>query len=330
MQKQRNRRAQIACRLGLALMASAVLHPAPTGAAEALPAETPAAPLRIAFSGSMFVDVNENDAGAAVRAWAQMLGSDRGIPVDPAVKILRGTNALAEATRSRAIDGVLLATDEYWALRRGLSFTSFIYGVRAGSITEEYVLLVRQDSQVESIRDLRGRSLDLFLNPRTSLASAWVGRLLAQQGAGNPPDFFGRITPFSKLTRALLPVFFGQADACVVTRAGLETACELNPQIGRRLKVLAASPAVVPVVFCLCGDSRSPYRAKLLQEIGKVNSTPAGQQFMTLFQCDTLEEGDETSMNSAFELLGAGDQVCVTANQAKAMTLNVETGANRD
>jgi phosphonate transport system substrate-binding protein len=145
----------------------------------------------------------------------------------------------------------------------------------------------------------------VFSNPRTSLASTWLETRLSKEGLGRLSDVFDRVTQFSKLTRAILPVYFGQIDACLVTRQGFETASELNPQVGRQLKVLASSEALVPVVFCFRGDYKSPYRDRLLAEIGKVKTTAAGQQFMTLFQCDTLMEGPESLLASASALLQA-------------------------
>ena len=53
-------------------------------------------------------------------------------------------------------------------------------------------------------------------------------------------------------------------DACVVARTGFETMCEINPQIGKQLKVIASSPEVVPAVFCFRADYSPPFKEDLL------------------------------------------------------------------
>jgi hypothetical protein len=53
-------------------------------------------------------------------------------------------------------------------------------------------------------------------------------------------DFAGLLSQNSKLAKAVPPVFFRQCPACVVTRNGFQTVCELNPQAGRQLKVIAS------------------------------------------------------------------------------------------
>lgn len=261
------------------------------------------APLRVAFSGEMFTDLNENDAGAALRVWAQMLGKDRGIPVDPAVRILRGISEIKSAIRNKRIDVITLTTPEYQVLREEEHLGPHIFGGKRGTITEEYVLLAHQGGSVADLESLRGRALYVFQNPRASLAMPWLDSLLRSLGKPASAQFFGKTVPATKLTRALLPVFFRQADACVVTRDGFNTACELNPQLSKQLRILAASPKVVPVVFCFRGDYKSPFRDRLLVELPSISATPAGQQFLTLFQCDSLEQGEGTVLESGLALL---------------------------
>jgi phosphonate transport system substrate-binding protein len=251
----------------------------------------------------MFRDVNENDAGAAAKVWAQSLGRDKNVRVDPVVQVLRGTNAIGEAIRTGAVDVITMTTEEYWHLRHRVSCDTFLYGVKSGSISEQYVLLVHRDSGIQKVADLRGRTLTLFRNPRACLAPVWVETLLGGPGSSRLSGFFGRVTEVNKLSRAVLPVFFRQADACLATRAGFETAAELNPQVGQQLKVLAISPELVPVVCCFRADYHSRCRDQVLAAALHVKSSPAGQQFLTLFQCDDFAQGTESDLNSALELL---------------------------
>ena len=123
-----------------------------------------------------------------------------------------------------------------------------------GRSTEEYVLLVHRDGPIKEIGDLQGRSLVWIDNPRACLAPIWLDTLLAQQGLGPADQFFGKMTPTKKTSQAVLPVFFRQADVCLTMRSGFQTAAELNPQVGRQLRVLATSPELVNQIFCYRPD----------------------------------------------------------------------------
>ena len=277
----------------------------PLTSVSATPAEerSPTAPVRFAFSSRMFSDVNENDARAAMKVWGQTVSAESGIPLEPVFQIFVGTGAIAAAIRGKLIDAITLPTDEYWELRSDVPLGSIVIGSKGGESTVRYVLLVRGDSGVQRLADLRGHNLVIFQNPLTSLAPAWLETELLQHQLGLTEQFWGRVTESTKLLRAILPVFFRQADACLVTLKGFETMSELNPQIGRQLQILAKSEAVVPNLFCFRGDYRSPNREKILEEISRLGESTAGRQTLALFQTEKLFPGDPAELASACALL---------------------------
>jgi len=140
---------------------------------------------------------------------------------------------------------------------------------------------------------------------------------LLQHQLGLAAQFWGRTTEATKLLRVILPVFFRQADACLVTLKGFETMSELNPQIGRQLRILAKSEAVVPSLFCFRGDYLSPNREKILQEVSRLNQTPAGLQTLTLFQTEQLFISDPAALASSCALLDLHRRLCAEALAAR-------------
>jgi ABC-type phosphate/phosphonate transport system substrate-binding protein len=294
--------------------------------------ETNQTRFRFGFSSATFTDVNENDAKAGMKVWGQMLFKERGLPVDPEPIILKDPEAIAEALRSQSIDAITLNTDEYWKLDKELRAGPFIGGVNDGRITEEYVLLVHQDSKIERVEDLRGRSLNVFQNSRMCLAPVWLDTVLLQ--AGFPPAVeFCRVTPINKLAKVVLPVFFRQADACLVTRHAFKIMSELNPQVSQRLKVLAMSPELVPTGFCFRRDYTDPLKETIVAELARIKDSPAGAQVLTLFQSGSLEARPLSCLETAFELLDTHQRLCGATNIAKAsrenLALDETKGAGR-
>lgn len=263
------------------------------------------APFRIGFSSASFSEVNENDARAAVRVWAQALAKERGIPADPQSRTLKGVEEMAAALTNHLIDAVNLTAVEYWQLRRRVALDQCVVGVQGDSIHEEYLLLVHRDSGIERLGDLQGRSLAVLQSPRTALASMWLETLVLNGGFGVLSNFVSRVSFTPKTTKAVLPVFFRQVDACVVTKRGFETMVELNPQTGRQLKTLAISPSFVPFLFSFRADYTAPIRKKIVAEIGKWHTSPAGRQILTIFQIDRLEERPVSCLDPTLALLAA-------------------------
>jgi ABC-type phosphate/phosphonate transport system substrate-binding protein len=321
-------------RPGLRWLACALL----LGLVGSLPAKLAAelAPFRLGFSTQMLVDVNESDARASLKIWAQTLGAERGFPVDPALQILNGTEAIKDALLRKKVDGVSMTTPEYWALRRVAPLGPFVSGRVEGEITEEYLLLVHRDNPATRLADLRGQSLIVLAGTRASLAETWVETLFLDKGLGIGGDFWGRITKSTKLSRAVLPVFFRQADACVVNRRGFRTMSELNPQVGQQLKILAQFPAFLPVVFCFCGDMVLLHRDRFLAQIGTISQTPAGSQILSLFHSDALAERPESDLATACALLAPSRASAGRSRQSKARQfrrcnrpLDAKEGASR-
>jgi phosphonate transport system substrate-binding protein len=291
----------------------------PLHAGEVLASAHTNAMLRLGFSTSVFSGVNENDAKAAMKVWAQAILKEHSlsVPADPQVLT---ADAIATAMQNKLIDAVTLSAAEYRVIGAEFMSTNAILGATGGRVTEEYLLLVHRDSIIGRIEDLRGRSLIFFQNPRASLAPVWFETLLLQSGLGPTLRFCGRVIQGGKLSQVVLPVFFHQADACVVTRRGFQTMIELNPQVGRQLEILLSSPAMVPFAFLFRSDYSDPVRDQIMAEIKDVHSTVAGQQALALFQCESLEVHPISVLDSALELLATHARLSEAANHAAEPT----------
>ncbi|MEZ4483391.1 MAG: PhnD/SsuA/transferrin family substrate-binding protein [Syntrophotaleaceae bacterium] len=250
----------------------------------------------------MFANVNENDAMAAVKVWSALIAKERGVPTDPTPRVYNNLQEMRQALTAKTVDSIALNTEEYWNLQPLLDDQVFIVGSNDDSFTEEYVVLVHRDSEIQRIQDLRGRRLNFYTNPRMTLAPTWLDTMLIKEGLPRSPEFF-RLTDSSKISNVVLPVFFRQTDACVVTRNSFKTMCELNPQLGQHLKVVLSSPELVPSGFCFRRGYNDSIRQVIITELVQVMSSASGNQMMTLFQLGKFEAKTLSCLDSAFELL---------------------------
>ena len=265
--------------------------------------------VRFAFSARMFTDVNENDAKASVKAWALALGRERHVPVSAEPIILSGTTELKQALRTATIDGAAVTTEEYLSLEPELQSTNLFMSATAGQFTEKYLLLVRSDSGLTNLPALHGRKVVMFDNVRASLAPVWLDVMVSAAGLGTAAEHFNQINMAQKLSQVVLPVFFRQQDACVVTRGGFEMMCEMNPQVRSQLRVLATSPALVPSVGFLRRGFDSPLRSQMLAALEGLEKSTSGTQVLTLFQVEQFHEAPATLLDTARDLIQAHRQL---------------------
>ena len=275
-------------------------------------------PFRLAFSSSLFTEVNETDARAAMKAWIMTVANERNIAVDPDPHIFTTFDELTALCRTNPIDGVGITTSEYARLRQVMKFDRLGVGELGGSIVEEYFVLVRQDSGIERLDQLRGRTLNVLNTPRTSLATVWLDTALLEAGLKRCTNFFRQINYKNKASLVMLPVFFRQADACLTTSNSFKVMGDLNPQLTKQLRVLAVSPEVLPSCFAFCTNDNSPTRPQILKEMTRMNETAAGKQILTLVKADGIVEAPLSSMDSSLELLAEHDRLSDDTNDSTA------------
>ncbi|MFH0998839.1 MAG: PhnD/SsuA/transferrin family substrate-binding protein [Pseudomonadota bacterium] len=254
------------------------------------------APIRIALSAGSIIGVNHNDMLAAIKTWARAILKLRDIDMDVDTRIIYRPEELAEALRNGQADAASMSMNEFQELKTKPEF--IFISTRKNSFTEQYVLLVHRNSDITDIGGLRGRKLLLHNSLRMSLASSWVAALLGlseKEAAG--------ITRIDNASRTVLPVFFRQADACVVTSSVFEIASELNPQLQKELRVLASSPEVVPSVFFFRPGYASHAKGELEAAMLTLHESPAGQQVLMLFQGDGMVKQPISCLESTRQML---------------------------
>ena len=96
--------------------------------------------------------------------------------------------------------------------------------------------------------------------------------------------FFTQVKGANKASQVLLPVFFGQADACVVTASAFAVMAELNPQIHSRLQVLKRSPELVLLLLCATDLAAPDARQSLMAEALSAEKNPSLRQALTIVQ----------------------------------------------
>lgn len=299
-----------------------------------LQAEAEAAPasrteIHFAFSKSMFAGVNETDARAAMKVYAQTIGDQNGLFVDSAPVLLEGTNAIATAAAARQVEMFALTAEEFLQLEGlGLEGPLLCSKIR-DLVTEEYLLLVREKDAIQKIADLKGHSLILLDDVRGCLAPYWLEVLCRENGLGAARDGFNRITTSAKATQVVLPVFFGKADACVVTRNGWGVMCELNPQLSKSLRIVAASPPVLPALTCFGPGVTPEFKQRVIKGWEMSRTNPAYQQLMTLFKTDSVGYQSLGALESTRALM-ARYQKLVGPGPAAAAPVPTTTGASEE
>ncbi|MFB3778420.1 MAG: PhnD/SsuA/transferrin family substrate-binding protein [Bryobacteraceae bacterium] len=271
---------------------------------------------RVMVSRSLMGEVNENDLRASLKVWAASILPQAQMPVGWEREILAAPERLVQAVRDGQVDGVALTVPEYRGVAAYLNPATLLVDEQRAGKGEQYLIVVRDASGIGSLQELRGHSLVLHKAAATCLAPAWLQATLGAPSWGAVEAHFSAVTSETRVSKGvILPVFFQKVDACLLTRRSFDAACELNYQVGRQLRMMAASPPLVPILMAFHRDCPPKRQNGFLDAVLRLHTSPAGQQVLTLFQAGRLVVRDASVLRTTLELLAAADRIRAEARR---------------
>jgi phosphonate transport system substrate-binding protein len=245
-------------------------------------------PVVIGFSGKVFLNVDPRDAIGLTRVWMQT--ADRIVKGvgQSTVVFFRDVEEMEKALKKNEVDIVVLISQEFLQLRNRAPLAPMLSADYGKRFYDELLLLVRNDSGITRLEQLRGKSIRIESCRKGSLPIRWLDSYLMTRVAASSRNFFSDISEYTKASQVIMPLFFSQTDACLASRESLETMSELNPQIGRSLRILETSPGFVTGLIAVRRDIRNPRRDALVKALRDMNNDPKGRQLLTLFRINRL------------------------------------------
>lgn len=258
--------------------------------------------VNVVASSKMFLDVNPNDARAALKVWFDTVGRRRGFLLDSRIDIVDDATEIRRRLRNHTADVIIPTIAEYLELEgSGLIVPDLTLslGSQEGA-RYSYLLLVGPSSTATTVANLKGANLLVSSRGGSNTASVWLDVLLGKARLGRARSFFASVKAPAKAQACILPLFFGTADACVVDEVSLNMAKELNPQLGR-MKVLARSVPMIDSVVATPVEPH-PHREELLNAIVSLHADVTYRQLLMVFKAERIVRIQPGDLDAAREL----------------------------
>ncbi len=245
-------------------------------------------PLVLAFTPRAFYNVDPRDAIGAARVWIN--NADRKLGNNPETSVMYHTtqSEVESALARNEIDILVAIADEFINLRDKFGLLPVLATDYGKNFYDELLLLVRMDSGISKLEQLRGKSLRIEGGQKGTIPMRWLQSLLEEKTPSSPREFFSNISDFPKASQTIMPVFFGQADACIASHFSFKTMTELNPQLGRKLKVLESSPGFVTGIIAVRKGVQNHRRDELIEALRNMDEDTKGRQVLTIFRINRL------------------------------------------
>jgi ABC-type phosphate/phosphonate transport system substrate-binding protein len=240
--------------------------------------------IRFGALSDIYSDISKNDGRMTVELLMQKAIVKKSYPYSVKLVFIDPEPALPEAIQQGRYHFVTLSSVDYYKNRKAVHLEPILIPSKTGKPVENLLLLVGRDQTLSTILEKEERSLIVEGGAIGDLSKIWLDMLLLDRGLPDSTQFFTKIRHVKKPGRAVLPVFFNQADACVVTKDALESIEELNPQIGSQLKSLYQSEGLVRFMICATREPTRKDIDTLINETINMDRNPDTRQAMTIIQ----------------------------------------------
>ena len=260
----------------------------------------------IAFSEKLFIDVNENDATALAKVLTENL-----LEQSPLAFRMGGPNVqsnieeMEKSIRNGENDLYVLLPYEYLQLEKFGLIEPISVASCNNSVYSVFQLIVSKKSNIKELKDLKGKKILIGYSVSDDNAHLWFDYLLSSKGLVKKEKFFEKIEISSKSLQAILKVYFGQADACIISEENLNLAIEMNPHLATSFTTLEFSKPILRSVLAERKNKSEKNKKLLLDNLLNLDKTAEGKQILTLFKMDKLVPFKKDYLDSSYEILQA-------------------------
>lgn len=217
------------------------------------------------------------------------------------VKIFDSTKDLYQAFDNNEIDGIFGTPLEY--VQRESKMKNIVIAVHYKNVAlaQPLLMLVRADDDIKSMKDLRTKKYSL--SPTQDMEMLYLNTTLLENQLSESDTFFSeRLTPKNTNT-GMMDVFFGKSDLTIVRESEYKIAIELNPQLAKKLKVLAKSEPFLVLVGGARNNMSDKSHATAYQSLIDLSTTEKGQQLMKIIHAESFDPVTTKELNSARDML---------------------------
>lgn len=254
--------------------------------------------LNAGFYANSFPDFSKEDLEVSLKVLTEELGKDTG--VETHVSIYEDIDALRNDFSQGNINFVVASAT---VLATEFSLEQLADGfrlVRSNEATDTVYVLGQNKPGLSDFKDYKGKRLILAQNdPIAELYMDYLARLNFKQSVKNS---FKILHPELKAHQLILKLFFDQADITCVFHNAYQVAIDLNPQLQRKLQVLAKLENIPQGAGLFNNRVSADFREQVIDSALKLSDRPRGQQLLQLFKSDQVIRATPADLQGAKKL----------------------------
>lgn len=259
--------------------------------------------LRFGFTGNIFGSVSPKDAEVAIQYWVELLAEEMGNRWKGVSRISTDSQALLKAADAGQFDLISLPPIDFLRARSSIKLDPVMVSTLNGKYMTRFLLLVKKDGPIKNLESLRDKHIIFQSYGCGDAHELWLDIELANCGLPRTKKFAKKVILVKEASKVALPVFFRQADACVMLDGSFDVLSEMNPQLQKQLQVLATSEEYLGGVVLFPQSIDTGKKSSLKRTCLRMSTYPRGRQILTLFRIDNLLDFPLGALESLQRLL---------------------------
>ncbi len=240
------------------------------------------------YSAQLFYNVNPRDLTGLLEVFVRITERKMKDPGKTSFEVYENIADTEKALIKDEVDILIMIPEDFVRLRAQYQLDPILSADYGDHFYNEILLLVRKDSGITEVGQLRGKNLLVDVGQQGNIPMKWLDSFLTTRLFSSAKKFFGSIHEYTKSNQVITQVFFGKADACLVSRNLFELSAELNPQLKSKLHVLEQSPGFVTGIIAARKGLKKSTRDDIAGILAEMYTDPKGKQIMTLFRINRL------------------------------------------
>ena len=193
----------------------------------------------------------------------------------------------------------IISNLEYVKLAEQRNVKPLAKGLKGNSSCYKAILLVRNDSGINSIGDLKGKKF-VYSSKDSSHGYLFPSLLIKTKYHMPLEQYFSEIIHTKKDPDGILAVYYKKADVVSASSLTYELMCELKPQMKRKLKVIEYSEPLVfdPIFYFEENFKEKSLIEKSKKEVLNMHNVPEGNQILMMIKIGRLESASNADYDS--------------------------------
>lgn len=266
-------------------------------------------------AGSSALGLLENDKQNVTLGFSSAFNSMLGtLNVKCDFKSFDSSDELAKAIEQNQVNAFFGSPVEFLKAESYFLENPIASGIIGNQLKSRILLVVRAESEIKSLAQLRGKKLSIQKFIANDLGGLYLETLLLENKLPLIKNFFLETQSSETSNRALVDLFFKKVDATLLSENYFQIAVELNPQLLLQTRILVASEPYLIFVAALRKGTPPQEIDGIKNSLLNVNKTAKGKSILNLMKVQGFKEISLNDLSNVRDLIAKNQQLKLKQN----------------